>query len=92
MRVMSLILVFASILIAGCAGHSANCNSGAAQNSCPPGTAGYERMKQAQEDAKAIATIDDARCRSQGAEPGSDAYVECRRRATAAHQLLQPPP
>jgi hypothetical protein len=90
MRLTPLLLVLACVLVTGCAGHSAVCSSGVARSDCPPGTEGYERMKQAQQDAKAIVEIDDARCRSQGAEPGSEAYATCRRRAAAAHQLLEP--
>ena len=90
MHLTPLMLVLASVLIAGCAGHSANCTMGVGHSDCPPGTEGYKQMLQQQQDEKAIAAIDDVRCRSEGAEPGSEAYVKCRRSATAAHQLLEP--
>ena len=87
---MPLMLVLVSVLIAGCAGNYADCATGVGHSNCPPGTEGYKRMKQAQQDAKAIVAIDDARCRSEGAEPGSEAYAKCRRSAIAAHQLFEP--
>jgi hypothetical protein len=85
MRLTPLILVFACVLFAGCAGHSVDCAMGADHSDCAPGTAGHDVMVQQQEATKSFAAIDDARCRSYGAEPGSQAYVDCRRRATANH-------
>jgi hypothetical protein len=83
MRQMPLIFMFASILMGGCAGHSTDCAMGVGHSDCAPGTAGHEVMVQQQQADKSVAAIDDARCRSYGAEPGSPAYTECRRRATA---------
>jgi hypothetical protein len=49
---------------------------------CAPGTPGYDRQAnaqaQAQANATAIASNDDAQCRSYGAEPGSPSYIQCR--------------
>ncbi len=86
-----LILLLASPLIAGCASHPVDCSMGAGQNGCLPGTAQYEEMVQQQQDAKTAAEIDYARCSAYGA-PGSPANAECRRRATADQQLLEPHP
>jgi hypothetical protein len=83
MRLMPLILILVSVLIGGCAGHSVDCATGASHSDCAPGTEGYEQLKQQQQATKSEAVIDDARCRSYGAEPGSAAYVECRRHANA---------
>ena len=84
MRLRPLIFMFASILMGGCAGHSTDCAMGVGHSDCAPGTAGHEVMEQQQQQAdKSVAAIDDARCRSSGAELGSPAYSECRRRATA---------
>lgn len=38
-----------------------------------------------QEIASRVAAGDDAQCRSYGAAPGSDAYIGCRSRLSAAH-------
>ena len=80
MRLTSLMVVFAAALIAGCAGHSAECVTGTGQTDCAPGTEGYRRMQIQQQDTKTTAEIDDALCRSYGAQPGSAAYAECRRK------------
>ena len=91
MRLTSLMVVLAGAVVAGCAGHSVDCTMGNGQTGCAPGTEGYQRMLQQQQDAKTTATIDDARCRSYGAEPGSPAYVACRRKTIADHKSLDPP-
>ena len=85
LRVM---LMLASVSIAGCAGHSTDCASGASETDCAPGTAGYEQKIQKEQDAKAVASIDDARCLSLGGDRGSPVYLECRRRATSDRQSL----
>ena len=82
MRLTSLTVVLAAALIAGCAGHSGECVTGTSQTDCAPGTEGYRRMQQQQQDTKATAEIDDARCRSYGA-PESPAYMACRRKTLA---------
>jgi hypothetical protein len=82
MRLTPLIAILASALIGGCVGNSVDCAMGAGHNDCAPGTAGHQVMVQQKEAAKTTAAIDDARCRSYS-EPGSEAYVDCRRRATA---------
>jgi len=94
MRLAPLMLVLTSILISGCAGHSVDCTMGVGHNGCTPGTKEYEEMMQRQQnaqDAKTVDTIDDTLCRSYGAEPGSTAYAECRRKRSGDRQLFEPP-
>jgi len=91
MRLASLMLVLATVVISGCAGHSVDCSLGAGRNGCAPGTKEYEQMMQRQQDAKSEDEIDDATCRSFGVEPGSTAYAECRRKRTADRQMFEPP-
>ena len=71
------------ILIAGCANHPLDCATGLiAWDDCLPGTKVYEIRQQSLKnlsEAKAEKDyMDDAKCRSYGATPGSDAYVNCR--------------
>ena len=91
MRLAPLLLMLTSILISGCASHPVDCTMGAGHNGCAPGTKEYEQMVQLQQDAKSAAEIDDTVCRSFGAEPGSKAYAECRRKRTGDRQLFEPP-
>jgi hypothetical protein len=92
MRLTPLILVLAGVLMAGCAGHSADCALGTSvRGDCAPGTEGHARMMQQQQDAKATAAIDDARCRSYGGDPGSPAYIECRRQKMSDRKLFGVP-
>jgi len=92
MRLTPLILMLASVLLAGCAGHSADCTLGTTVRSdCAPGTEGHARMMQQQQDVKATAAIDDARCRSYGGEPGSPAYMECRRQKNSDRKVFGVP-
>ena len=91
MRLATLLLMLTCILISGCASHSVDCTMGAGHNGCTPGTKEYEQMVQQQEDTKASDDIDDAVCRSFGAEPGTPAYTECRRKRTEDSQLFEPP-
>jgi hypothetical protein len=71
-----------SCILAGCAEHSLGCSIGLSQNNCDPGTAGYQQQ---QEDAakaaaadKAAAAEDDAKCQSQGLQPNTPHYEQCR--------------
>ena len=91
MRLATIMLVLTNILISGCASHSVDCTMGAGHNGCTPGTKEYEQMVQQQQDAKSSDDIDDAVCRSFGAEPGSAAYAECRPKRTGDRQLFEPP-
>jgi hypothetical protein len=91
MRLATIMLVLTNILISGCANHSVDCTMGAGHNGCTPGTKEYEQMVQLQQDAKSAAEIDDAICRSYGAEPGSTAYAECRRERIEDRQMFEPP-
>jgi hypothetical protein len=83
-------VLLTSIVIAGCASHSVDCTMGAGQNGCTPGTKEYEQMMQRQQDAKSSDEIDDAVCRSFGAEPGSMTYAECRHKRAGDRQLFEP--
>jgi hypothetical protein len=91
MRLAPLMVVLASVLVASCASQSVDCSMGAGHNGCTSGTKEYEQMVQQQQDAKALAEIDDAMCRSYGAEPGSPAYAECRRKKTGDRQIFEQP-
>jgi hypothetical protein len=63
---------------------------GVGQNGCTPETPEYKQILQQKQDAKMGDTIDEVLCRSYG-EPGSTAYVECRRKRTEDRQLFEPP-
>lgn len=79
----AIIMVAASLLIAGCTGNSMNaieCAAGTTTKNCADGTLGHQQMVQEQEADDTTGVIDDAKCRSFAA-PGSQAYYECRRRA-----------
>jgi hypothetical protein len=80
-------VILASVLLASCASQSVDCSMGAGHNGCTSGTKEYEQMVQQQDAAE----IDDAMCRSYGAEPGSPAYAECRRKKTGDRQMFQAP-
>jgi hypothetical protein len=89
MRLTPWIIALACILVvAGCARNSLECMTGTGQTGCAPGTAGYEQAAQQQEDTKTMSTLDDARCRSYGAQPGSAAYAECRRKTMADRNMF----
>jgi hypothetical protein len=85
MRLATSIAIFVSVLIGGCSTQSVDCASGGAKGDCPPGTQGYELKAQQQQTVKTFAAIDKARCVAFG-EPGSQAYADCLRRASAEHQ------
>jgi len=91
MRRAPLLLMLTSIAISGCASQSVDCTLGAGRNGCAPGTKEYEQMVERQQEAKPGAEIDDAACRSYGAQPGSAAYAACRRKRTADRQMFDPP-
>jgi uncharacterized protein YceK len=91
MRLAPLLLMLTSILISGCASHSVDCAMGAGHNGCTPGTKEYEQMVEQQQAAKSGVEIDDAICRTYGAEPGSTAYAECRRKRIEDRQMFEPP-
>ncbi len=90
MRLAPLALLL-TILVPGCASQSVDCTLGAGHNGCAPGTKEYEQMVERQQDEKSGAEIDDAACRSYGAQPGSPAYAACRRKRTADRQMFEPP-
>jgi hypothetical protein len=89
MHLTPLMLVLASVLISGCAGHSVDCTMGVGHDGCAPGTKEYDEMEQKQQDAKTTAEIDDARCQAYGAR-GTPGYVECSRRATEDQPMRKP--
>jgi hypothetical protein len=82
MRRAPLFLLLA-ILLAGCgAGTSLECATGTAHADCAKGTEGRALLEQQKQDKKTVSSIDDARCRAYGAQPGSADYIACRRRTT----------
>ncbi len=91
MRLALPILLLASILIAGCARQTVNCSMGAGHNGCLPGTNEYEQMVQRQQEEKTHDAMDDALCRSYGAQSGSAAYFECRRKRAADRRMFERP-
>lgn len=91
MRLTPLIIALTCIVNVGCAKNSLECMTGTGQIGCAPGTAGYEQAAQQQEDTKTMSTLDDARCRSYGDQPGSAAYAECRRKTMAARNMFGTP-
>lgn len=77
------IAAFLAILLCGCANHPLDCATGlVAWDDCLPGTKGYEIRQESLRRVKAAEQAqidhDDQLCRSYGAVPGSDAYVNCR--------------
>lgn len=77
------ILLAVIALISGCANHPMDCAIGIiAWDDCLPGTKGYEVRQRSLKNLEAAraekAVSDDLACRSYGATPGSDAYVNCR--------------
>ncbi len=80
MRPAPFLVLLGGLLLAACAGHSLECETGAAREDCAPGTEGHTRLLEQREDAKTVDAVDDARCRSI-AQSGSQAYLACRRRA-----------
>ena len=81
MRRAPLILLLA-ILLAGCASHSLECATGTPRADCAKGTEGHDALVHQQQDKKTVDSIDDARCRAYGAQPGSPDYIACRRRTS----------
>lgn len=80
MRRAPLFLLIA-VLLAGCGGGSSlECATGTARADCPPGTEGHALIEQQKQDKKTVESIDDARCRAYGAQPGSREYIACRRK------------
>jgi hypothetical protein len=90
MRLAPLMALLTSVVMSGCASHSVDCTMGANHNGCTPGTKEYEQMMQRQQDAKSSDEIDDAVCRSFGAEPGTTAYADCRHKRTGDRQIFEP--
>jgi hypothetical protein len=90
MRFAPLMFVAAVLLLQGCAGDKVDCAMGAGVNGCKPGTKEYEQMVEKQRDDKTVAEIDDTLCRSYGAQPGSQAYAACRRKATSDREIFGP--
>ncbi|MGH6663847.1 MAG: hypothetical protein ACREB2_02935 [Pseudolabrys sp.] len=90
MRFAPLMLVVVSLVLQGCAADKVDCSLGVGFNGCKPGTKEYELMMENQRDAKALTEIDDNLCRSYGAQPGSQAYAACRRKATSDREVFGP--
>ncbi|ROM94881.1 hypothetical protein BK657_27185 [Pseudomonas brassicacearum] len=79
----ALVIVASLIALTGCANHPLDCATGLiAWDDCLPGTKGYtvrqESLKNLAVAKELQAAKNDAQCRSYGATPGSDAYVNCR--------------
>ena len=75
--------VIALLALAGCANHPLDCATGLiAWDDCLPGTKGYAIRQESLKNLAAAegqkANSDDAECRSFGAQPGTDTYVNCR--------------
>lgn len=72
----------ALLALSGCANHPVDCSMGIKWNDCHPDTNGFanrqENLKNLAVAKELQAAKDDAQCRSYGATPGSDAYVNCR--------------
>jgi hypothetical protein len=79
--------IVAALLLAGCAGASTATDSpqARAQSPAPVGP-------QQQVAAAVPQPDDDAVCRSQGYQPGSDAYVQCRKQLDTQHLKDDPQP
>lgn len=74
--------VLLALTLAGCASSSLGCSMGFSSDDCAPGTVGYQQQQEAQ--AKQVATDaanaaqDDAECRSEGLQPDTPKYEQCR--------------
>ncbi|PTT31883.1 hypothetical protein [Pseudomonas sp. HMWF021] len=70
------------VLVAGCSNHPMECALGTPRADCLPGTKGYAERQRRADQAEAVEAArnatDDAKCRSYGAVPGTDTYVNCR--------------
>ncbi|QAY87199.1 hypothetical protein CUN61_26080 [Pseudomonas arsenicoxydans] len=80
---MKILLLSSMVLVlASCANHPGECALGTPRADCLPGTNGYierqRRIHVATEERTSKESADDQMCRSYGAVPGSDAYVNCR--------------
>lgn len=80
---MKFIVLFVLMtMVVGCANHPMECALGTPRADCLPGTNGYvERQRRITATAEELSTkelVDDRKCRSYGAVPGTDAYVNCR--------------
>ena len=70
------------LLVTGCSNHPLDCALGTPRADCLPGTNGYAEHQRRVDNIEALRAAknanDDAKCRSYGVSPGSDAYVNCR--------------
>lgn len=80
MKSMAHLVPVFCILLTGCASQADKCAEPIPRGNCAPGTPAYEM----QLHDETLATIDDARCRSFGDQPGSAAYARCRAAIRAA--------
>ena len=72
--------ILVAVLLAGCAGHSIDCEMGITwHENCAPGTAAYEERQEEKATKAAVGAIDDAKCQSYGFQPGSLGYAQCRK-------------
>jgi len=78
----TLLLISVMLVLAGCANHPGECALGTPRADCLPGTNGYaerqRRIHVAAEERSIKESADDQKCRSYGAKPGTDTYVNCR--------------
>ncbi|WP_072017585.1 hypothetical protein [Erwinia typographi] len=76
-------IIIMSIVMSGCTNHPLDCATGlVAWDDCLPGTVGYNIRQQSLKNLAAAVQEkndkDDRQCRSYGAQPGTDSYVNCR--------------
>ncbi len=77
MRALFVVAIFCTAL-SGCAANVIDCTLGVPHPDCAKGTSGYQAALEEQQATQVTTTIDDARCRSFGFEPGSPRYTQCR--------------
>lgn len=73
------LIIFASVVLAGCANHPIDCAVGFHHADCLPGTAGYD-------DPDKFARVDDQACQSYGIKPGTSGYADCRIKLRGQHK------
>jgi uncharacterized protein YceK len=80
-----MLVIFATLLLGGCAGYSPACVTGTGTKDCAPGTMGHQQMTQERQGEETVASIDDARCRAY-ATPDSGEYLACREQAARSRR------
>jgi hypothetical protein len=94
----ALLLIATTVALVGCANHPVDCALGFVHDDCLPGTAGYDKIVNLQQQkAAAIAARQEAdrnRCINYGFQEGTESFAQCRmtidqQRQAAAVAMMQ---